>query len=78
MRDASLNLPKLISDKAKYQPKLQRVRWWEVCAISQFSGIKIVEVRIRNFRSLKEVDVPLVLRNESYKFYYSPYNKDCV
>jgi len=20
----------------------------------------------------------LVLRNESYKFYYSPYNKDCV
>ena len=26
MRDASLNLPKLISDKAKYQPKLQRVR----------------------------------------------------
>lgn len=30
-----------------------------MCAISQFSGIKIVEVRIRNFRSLKEVDVPL-------------------
>ncbi len=22
--------------------------------------------------------IALVLRNESYKFYYSPYNKDCV
>lgn len=30
-----------------------------MCAITQFSGIKIVEVRIRNFRSLKEVDVQL-------------------
>jgi putative ATP-dependent endonuclease of OLD family len=30
-----------------------------VCTVSQFSGIKIVEVRIRNFRSLKEVDVQL-------------------
>ncbi|AET63680.1 ATP-dependent nuclease [Methanothrix harundinacea] len=30
-----------------------------MCAISQFSGVKIEEVRIRNFRSLKEVDVKL-------------------
>ncbi len=30
-----------------------------MCAVSQSSGIKITEVRIRNFRSLKEVDVSL-------------------
>lgn len=30
-----------------------------MCAVLQSSGIKIIEVRIRNFRSLKEVDVPL-------------------